>query len=82
MSFYALAMGGEAGEAQNVVKKLWREALGIRGSRSTIAELGGELADMITYADLLAWKAGIDLWSVLQTTFNEVSEREGLETRL
>lgn len=46
-------LGGEIGEACNVIKKLERERLGIRGSRATIVQLAEELADGVICIDLL-----------------------------
>lgn len=54
-------LAGEAGEACNVIKKLERERLGIRGSRATPAQLAEELADVVICADLIAMDAGRDL---------------------
>lgn len=54
-------LAGEAGEACNVMKKLDRERLGIRGSRSTQAELAEELADVVICSSLIAMAVGIDL---------------------
>lgn len=82
MLFLSNAMGGEAGEAQNVVKKLERERLGYAGSRATVADLGEELADVVIYADLLARKAGIDLGAAIIKKFNETSDKLGFETKL
>lgn len=75
-------MGGECGEAQNVIKKLERERLGIRGSRATIQELAEELADVVICADLIAMAVGIDLDQAIARKFNLTSENHGLQTRL
>ena len=75
-------LGGEAGEAQNIIKKLERERLGIRGSRATIEQLAMELADVVICADLIAMQAGIDLESAVIRKFNGTSEKYGLKTRL
>src|SRR6185312_713091 len=45
--FKATELGGEVGEALNVVKKLERERMGLPGSRDTIEHLGQELADVL-----------------------------------
>lgn len=84
------AMGGECGEAQNVVKKLRRIETGTDsftaerdGTRSQlIAKLGDELADTIAYAALLADYYGIDLPDAIARKFNHISEREGFPERL
>ena len=45
-------LAGEAGEVCNVLKKIRRERMGIRGSRATINDLAEELADVVICADL------------------------------
>lgn len=77
------AMAGECGEACNVVKKIRRQETGIRGTKDPdynelIAMLGLELADTVTYADLLAQHYGLDLGTQMIVKFNYISEREGL----
>lgn len=72
------AMAGECGEACNVVKKIDRDGL----TDERVAALAKELADVVTYADLLAARYGIDLGHVIAAKFNEVSERVGSELRL
>lgn len=63
--FYAIEFFGEAGEALNLVKKLEREKLGMVGSRSTLAELADELADVVICIDLLAIAFGLgEVYSV------------------
>lgn len=75
-------LGGECGEAQNVIKKLARERMGIRGSRDTIEHLAEELADVVICADLIAMSVGIDLDAAVRDKFNATSEKNGLMTRL
>ncbi|QWY83229.1 putative NTP pyrophosphohydrolase MazG-like protein [Rhizobium phage RHph_X2_25] len=75
-------LSGECGEASNVVKKLVREELGIRGSRATVEQLSEELADIVICADLLAQEYGIDLNEATRAKFNATSEKVGLLTRL
>ena len=74
--------GGEAGEVQNVVKKLVREQRGWRGSRATIEQLGEEVADAIICLDNLARGYGIDLARVVAAKFNKTSEANGFPHRL
>lgn len=80
--FRAVELGGEVGEALNVVKKLERERHGWRGSRASKEDLASELADVIICADLLASAAGIDLAAAVAEKFNATSEKVGLPTRL
>ena len=82
LAFRGNELGGECGEAQNVIKKLERERLGIRGSRATLADLAAELADVVICADLVAMAAGIDLDSAVADKFNATSIKVGLATRL
>ena len=81
LSYRGNEMAGECGEACNVIKKLERERLGIRGSRATVDELASELADVIICADLIAMMEGIDLDAAIAAKFNATSEKVGLRTR-
>jgi NTP pyrophosphatase (non-canonical NTP hydrolase) len=72
------AMAGECGEACNVVKKTDRDGL----TDERVLALAKELADVVTYADLLAARYGIDLGQAVALKFNEVSERVGSDLRL
>jgi NTP pyrophosphatase (non-canonical NTP hydrolase) len=81
-SYKATELGGEVGEALNVVKKLERERLGVRGSRDTVEHLAEELADIIICVDLLAMHYRIDLGRAVSAKFNKTSEKLGLDTRL
>lgn len=80
--YRATEMAGECGEACNEVKKLVREQMGIKGSRTTKQRLAHELADVVICADLLAMSFGIDLQKAIQEKFNATSEKVGLLTRL
>lgn len=82
LSYRGTELGGEVGEALNIIKKLERERLGIRGSRATVAELAEELADVIICCDLIAMATGIDLTKAVEDKFNKTSGKVGLETRL
>ncbi len=91
-SDWACAMAGECGEACNEVKKLrrkcsilsdgeWKptEKLAFDQASEKIAD---ELADLITYADLLAARLGIDLGEAVARKFNAISDRVGSEIKL
>ena len=82
LSFRGNELGGECGEAQNVIKKLERERHGWRGSRDTVEHLGEELADVIHCAILCAITAGIDLEPAVMAKFDSTSEKNGLSTFL
>ncbi|API59602.1 hypothetical protein BSL82_09985 [Tardibacter chloracetimidivorans] len=75
-------LAGEVGEACNVIKKLERERLGLRGSRDTLEHLAEELADVVICAYLVALQAGIDLDTAIPLKFNATSEKVGLATRM
>ncbi len=61
LSYRGNELAGEVGEACNIMKKLDRERLGIRGSRSNKNELADELADVVICSSLIANAVGIDL---------------------
>jgi NTP pyrophosphatase (non-canonical NTP hydrolase) len=71
-----------AGKMANTVKKLERERLGIRGSRSNIRELANEMADVLITLDLLAMHFEVDLWGWTREKFNATSDKMKLNTRL
>ena len=82
LSYRGTELGGEVGEALNIIKKLERERLGIKGSRAKLEDLAEELADVIICCDLIAMATGIDLTEAVERKFNKTSEKVGLETRL
>lgn len=82
LAFRGNELGGECGEAQNIIKKLERERLGIRGSRADRSQLAEELADVVICADVIAMAEGIDLDHAVASKFNATSEHNRLETRL
>lgn len=79
LSFRGNEFAGEAGEVCNVIKKLERQRLGIRGSRDTIAHLADELADVIICASLIAMECKIDLAHAVSAKFNATSYAQGLD---
>lgn len=58
---------GEVGEAANIIKKLDRERLGIRGSRATPDQLAEELSDVIICSDLVAMALDLDLADAMRS---------------
>lgn len=80
--FRSNELAGETGEACNVVKKLERQIMGLRGSRATMLDLADELADIIICADLTAMTAGVDLANAVIRKFNQVSESRGLSIKI
>jgi NTP pyrophosphatase (non-canonical NTP hydrolase) len=85
---WATALGGECGEALNIVKKLRRVECGEEPGPDDppVHELGqmlaNECADVFLYLDLLAWHYGICLPLAIVQKFNAVSERQGFPERL
>lgn len=81
LSFRAMELGGECGEALNVAKKLVRELSGPVGgltldqARPMLAE---ELADVVICADRVAEVLGIDLAPSIVAKFNKTSRKHGL----
>jgi NTP pyrophosphatase (non-canonical NTP hydrolase) len=75
-------LAGEVGEACNVLKKLERERIGIRGSRATKEQLAEELADVVICVDLIAMQLGIDLGEATATKFNMTSDKYSLQTKI
>ena len=66
------AVAGEVGEAANMVKKRRR------GDGPSAEVVGKEIADAVTYLDLLAYRLGLeDLGTLAAGKFDEVSERIG-----
>lgn len=80
--FRATEMAGEAGEVCNVIKKLERERMGLRGSMVSIGQLIEELADVVICTDLIAMHYGIDLYAAVVDKFNKTSTENGLEIRI
>lgn len=76
----ALAVAG--GRAANLVKKLERERLGVRGSRATKEQLAQELADIIICCSLVGIKEDIELWPAVVAKFNKTSDAVGLSIKL
>jgi NTP pyrophosphatase (non-canonical NTP hydrolase) len=82
LTYRATELAGEVGEACNDIKKLERERLGIRGTRTTVEHTAEELADVIICADLIAMELGIDLGEAVRTKFNATSIKYDLPTRI
>jgi NTP pyrophosphatase (non-canonical NTP hydrolase) len=82
LSYRGNELAGEVGEACNIIKKMERERLGIRGSRSNKEALAEELADVLICTDLIAMQEGIDLKKAVLHKFNKTSEKYDLKTRI
>lgn len=79
LSAWCNAVCGELGEAANLIKKIERGDFTLEEKR---AELGKEFADIVTYLDILAMRAGVDLGEATTAKFNEVSARVGSTVRI
>ena len=82
---WACAMGGECGEALNLVKKLRRltgptdrKTLAVIQNATEsglVAAIGEELADVVIYADLLSTRLGLSLGNCVVAKFNATSRK-------
>ena len=83
LAFFGLELAGEAGELCNKLKKHIREQKGARGSRTSLGEIKGEMADTIISLDnisrLLCFGS---LGSMIAPKFNETSDKYGLSTKM
>ena len=70
---------GELGEAANIIKKIERGDMTLDEGRQALAD---ELADVQTYLDILAFRAGVDLGAATMKKWDEISERIGCPLRL
>lgn len=80
---WACALAGEVGELCNFIKKRKR----VFDAKGNIKlphkeDCRKELADIITYADLLAARMDIDLGKAVINKFNEVSDRQKTSIKL
>jgi NTP pyrophosphatase (non-canonical NTP hydrolase) len=73
------AIVGELGEYANLRKKFERGDIDAEEFHSEAAD---ELADVVTYLDILAFRLNIDLGEAIIDKFNRVSIRVGSSVRL
>ena len=73
------AVSGELGEAANIIKKVRRGDLTLEQAKPMLAE---EFADIVTYLDITAAQAGINLGEATINKFNKVSKRVGSNIRI
>jgi len=73
------AVVGELGEYSNLRKKFER---GDIAKDQFLLEAAHELADTVTYIDILAFQLGIDLGEAVEAKFNVVSRRVGCDVEL
>jgi len=85
---WGCAIGGEAGELLNVLKKIQRADQGIGGRDVSRIEgneqdaIGDEAADIVIYLDLLCAREGIDLQQHIARKFNKDSVKVGFKEPL
>lgn len=79
LSAWSNAVLGELGEAANIIKKIERGDMSLDEARAALAD---ELADVQTYLDILAFRAGISLSDATMDKFNRVSDRVGCKVFL
>lgn len=82
LSFRGNELGGEIGEAQNCLKKIERERLGLVGSRATVDQLAEEIADSHICLDLIAMEFNISTAAWIAKKFNKTSRERGLSIML
>jgi hypothetical protein len=70
------------GKITNIVKKIERERIGLKGSRVSMLDLADELADAQICLDLTAMQYSIDLGEATRRKFNATSDKVGLKTKL
>lgn len=75
---WCTAVTGELGEMANLLKKVRRGDLSMAEARD---DLGREMADVVTYLDILAAQCGVDLGAAVAGKFDEVSIRVGSPVR-
>jgi len=89
---WGCALGGECGEALNLIKKLRRltgctkdctvDLIQSYDAKELISNIGRELADIVIYADLLAQCLGLNLGDCVVEKFNETSKKIMSDKRL
>lgn len=85
---WAVAFMGEAGEVCNALKDLHVFDEGRRSPKlpatreEAVRRIGKEIADAVSYLDLLAKSLGIDMGEATREKFNEVSDRIGSDIKL
>lgn len=83
-SDWLTAVTGELGELASLLKMRNRERDGLPGNKfsPTQKQIADELADVLTYLDLLAEALGVNLGRAAAEKFNEISERVGFPDRI
>lgn len=79
---WGCALAGEVGELCNVLKKYERQLPSDPKPDDLYGSVCEEIADVLTYLDLLAAWFDVDLARVATIKFNKVSQRAGFPERL
>jgi len=79
LSAWSNAVCGELGELANLIKKVERGDFSLEEKRG---EIGDEIADVLIYLDILAFRAGVDLSEATIRKFNAVSDKVDCEIKL
>lgn len=77
---WGCALGGEAGEALNILKKMERDNLA--SDPVALKALGDELGDIVIYAVSTAARMGLDLGECVSRKWNEDAAKIGSPERL
>lgn len=66
--------------------RVWDEILelahAVESHDTTTKDVGKEIADVVTFCDLLATRYGLNLGDLILNKFNEVSERVGSDVKM
>jgi len=83
-SDWLTAITGELGELASLIKMRNRERDGLPGNKfsPTDKQIADEIADVLTYLDLLAAALGVNLGAAAVEKFNDVSRRVGFPDRI
>jgi NTP pyrophosphatase (non-canonical NTP hydrolase) len=87
---WGVALGGEAGELLNVIKKVRRHETGVVNDLTyntpplpeVLAAVKDEIADVFLYLDLVANHFDLELEECIFPKFNRVSKAQGFPERL
>lgn len=83
-SDWLTAVTGELGELASLLKMRNRERDGLPGNKFSPSQkqIADEIADVLTYLDLLAAALGVELGRAAVEKFNEISARVGFPDRI
>jgi len=76
---WVCAVTGELGEAANMIKKIRRGDFTLARVQREVAD---ELADVVIYLDILAFRCGIDLGEAVMRKWNATSQKVGAPIRI